>query len=560
MKGNGILSRRHRQLPLAMRSIASLFFLFNINPASAECTVGIGGGSPIMNVGQKADFAATVTGGGTPVSYQWSVSGDILKDYQESTQFPWSTTPMAPADFQGPNLSFYWKPDASQKHPQNGGAVNRAVSVEVLAGADVCSAQAVIGVERNNTDITRQAEDFYLANHPELDGAVIRGRALKEHRLWHKSVGFGTPGYGSLFFDFHLAYIGRFDAWRQAFGYPATITWNTGMAIPTGVEIDHPGRKASYLLTPKPTWFTIAGGTGVRSSNGKSCDPGGGQNDLFDFLERPHLGCAASSPYHGNIHSRVGGAMGNVSISPVDPLFWRWHLFLDRVSQEWLAGPPVPVATTGEPSLIARLMRVLITPVAADQPRKSLDIRPPEIIYQAPFRLFRYITSLRSVAVTFSEPVTGVKPSDLSVNGSAAIEVTGEQAGPYAFSGYAPPTRPQVKVEIRGGGIQDLSGNAFAGNAWGYRLVKRGADSDGDGIKDGAEANEYRTDPLHADSDRDGLRDDFEIAHACLDPLTNEAHPHDMEENPIPGDTDADDDGLSDLEELAHGTNPCAAS
>ena len=138
-----------QHVPILMILVASVFFLFNTNTASAECTVSISGGTSIMNVGQKAAFTATVTGGGTPLSYQWSISGDILKDYQESTQFLWSTTPMAPADFQGPSIAFYWKPDASQRHPLNGGPVDRTVSVAVQAGADLCSAETFIGVERN---------------------------------------------------------------------------------------------------------------------------------------------------------------------------------------------------------------------------------------------------------------------------------------------------------------------------------------------------------------------------------------------------------------------------
>lgn len=538
--------------------LVSVFSLSSPGTAHAECSVSISGGTPVMNVGEKATFTATVTGEGTPVTYEWVVSGEIIKDYSETTKFPWSVTPMAPEDFQGPSLTFYWKPDPGQIHPSNVGPVERTVLVNVVAGTDACQAQAYITVERNNSDINRQAEDIYLSNHPEPLQGVLRGRALNEHKLWHSSNGFSTPGYGDLFFDFHREYIARLNSWRAEFGYPPVVTWDTGTPIPQGPEINHLNRKSSYLLTPKPTWFTIAGGTGVRSSNGKSCDTGGGQNDLFDFLSRAHLGCAASSPYHGNIHSRVGGDMLNVSLSPVDPLFWRWHAFLDVVSQEWLAGPPAPQASAPARSLLARLLDALIPTASSQNSRPARETRAPQVIYQTPFRLFRYLTELpASVSVTFSEPVTGVKAGDLKVNGSPATQVSGSGAGPYTFTGYRSPNGPNVQLRIAAGQIQDLSGNRFAGAAWQYRLVNRGQDEDRDGIKDDEEADIYLTDPTDPDTDHDGLPDSFEIAHGCLEPLMNQAHPHEMNDNHMPGDNDADDDGMSDAEELTAGTDPC---
>lgn len=506
-----IKSIERQHVPMLMILVASVFFLFNTNTASAECTVSISGGTSIMNVGQKAALTATVTGGGTPLSYQWSISGDILKDYQESTQFLWSTTPMAPADFQGPGIAFYWKPDASQRHPLNGGPVDRTVSVAVQAGADLCSAETFVGVERNTTDITRQAEDIYLANHPELDRNVIRGRALKEHKLWHSSINFGTAGYGTLFFDFHRAYIGRFNTWRREFGYPTTVTWDPGTVIPTDVAINHLNRKATYALTPKPTWFTVQGGTRLRPSNKKACDTSGGQNDLFDFTNRAHLGCAVSAPYHGNVHSRVGGDMLNVSLSPVDPIFWRWHSFLDGVSQEYLAGPPAPAGLSSSSSVGRRAT--------------ALDTRAPEVIYQVPFRLFRYITALPSVTVIFSEAVVGVIPQDLRVNGSPATRVRGKGAGPYVFTGYATPVK-KVRVRLMNDGIWDLAGNAFVGSTWRYQLVKSEVDTDGDGVSDDVEANVLRTNPFNADTDGDGLPDRLDS-----DPLMNrnQSHTHSMD-------------------------------
>lgn len=72
----------------------------------------------------------------------------------------------------------------------------------------------------------------------------------------------------------------------------------------------------------------------------------------------------------------------------------------------------------------------------------------------------------------------------------------------------------------------------------------KNADTDGDGLQDGAEYNQHKTDPLKADTDGDGLKDGEEVNSYKTDP--NKA------------DTDAD--GLKDGEEVrTHNTNPLQA-
>ena len=69
------------------------------------------------------------------------------------------------------------------------------------------------------------------------------------------------------------------------------------------------------------------------------------------------------------------------------------------------------------------------------------------------------------------------------------------------------------------------------------------ADTDGDGLSDGAEVNNHQTDPVLDDSDSDGLTDGAEIS-------THGSNPNL---------TDSDADGLSDFAEVVtHGTNPAA--
>lgn len=90
------------------------------------------------------------------------------------------------------------------------------------------------------------------------------------------------------------------------------------------------------------------------------------------------------------------------------------------------------------------------------------------------------------------------------------------------------------------------------------------ADTDQDGIKDGAEVLTFRTNPLAIDSDGDGLSDLDEIKKYKSDPTqadTDQDGLSDGDEvltyqtNPLKGDSDNDD--LSDAEELqVHKTNP----
>ena len=66
------------------------------------------------------------------------------------------------------------------------------------------------------------------------------------------------------------------------------------------------------------------------------------------------------------------------------------------------------------------------------------------------------------------------------------------------------------------------------------------ADTDGDGLTDGAEANTHTTDPLESDSDGDGLGDGEEINIHTTDPLKE----------------DTDDDTFSDKVEVVFGSDP----
>lgn len=100
-------------------------------------------------------------------------------------------------------------------------------------------------------------------------------------------------------------------------------------------------------------------------------------------------------------------------------------------------------------------------------------------------------------------------------------------------------------------------------------------DTDKDGIDDGSEAQETNTNPLKSDSDQDSYSDQIEIS-LGTDPLDQDDYPKDengdgvadiwvdkyfegklsLKEEETLGNRDSDQDGLSDLLEYYHGTNP----
>ena len=564
-----------------------------------------------MNVGQRAALTTVVTGGTMPVTYQWSVTGQIIKEYEDRTASLWSITPMSTADFQQSTIAFYWKPDATQRHPSNGGPINRTASLTVRAGAALCNTQRVFSVERNSTSISRQAEDFYTANHPDSAG---RGRVRNDHSAWHRDWMPGVINFGVTFFDFHREFVNRFNRWRQEFGYRPIQSWNPGTPLPVGADVNHSSRNATYVLTPLPSWFTLAGGSATRPSSGTACDSTIGQNDLLDFLSRDLLGCAINKPMHSSVHNNIGGSMASTLNSPLDPIFWRWHLYMDTVSQAWLtssgssatagtaiyaraevesatqevaahedghqhsnlAGQDVqksasdvaletdnaahsahahhpPAAATAGPN---------VTLLTEEAPQPQLRAagraaRGPRIIYESPFRTRPFVTELPSVTVTFSVPVFDLTANTLTVNGSPATRVQGTGAGPYVFSGFAPSKDTVLQVAFQGREVRDAEGNRGGKRSWRYWVVEAGSDQDGDGLDDAEEVSLHMTNPRLRDTDSDGMPDGFEVPRSCLDPFEDERAPHDMSGATRPGDDDADDDGYDNLAEYYGGTDPC---
>jgi hypothetical protein len=297
-----------------------------------------------FNVGQLVTLRALPVGI-APSAFDWVIEGPHIKDYDERVgttstgPIAWSTSALSAADLAAPTVSFYWKPSPSQIHPMNGGPVTRTVTLNVTVGASGCTVSQTFSVERNNADITKQAEDFYTRNHrAATETDLTKGRVLDDHIEWHTV-------FASHILDFmpwHREFIARFNSWRAEFGYPPTISWYPGNPIPTGVEIDDTTR-GPWPFDPSvnhiPARFTLAGGALFWPTK-----------RIADFATLADFSNAVEGTWHGSVHCNIGGIMCTYQ-SPRDPIFFRWHGMIDRLYENFCsvkglgcAGTPMPAS------------------------------------------------------------------------------------------------------------------------------------------------------------------------------------------------------------------------
>lgn len=567
-----------------------------------------------MYPGQRAEFTTNIINGSDNQNYTWIVEGPIVKDYDDnvynSTLFSVSQsledpTPMSSNDFQKPDIHFYWQLNATNSNR------NVTVLVETTNGS-ACKDSKIFTVQKGN-DIDHQAEDFYVEqNHPMPDpfGDPNSTRILSQHAQWHvdySSSGASYNNQGDLFFDFHKVFVAHFNAWRSDFGYSPIVQWDPNTPIEQGPDIDHVNRElAGIEYYPRvnqslPEYFkkqnlndgptdrpvsTFSNSSGINIP--RPCEVADApqspwpsvQDAIGDFEpDQELLGCALTAPFHNSVHFWVGqcipdetgenctdtlGDMSSTLRSPADPIFWRFHTFIDNVSMDRFSP-----TSFGENISAARTVDELSS-------QQLNDTTPPRIIYQNPFRLYPFltelpvisaqekdlfgITNIPAISAEFSEPVSNVKPQDFKLNGSPATQVNGTGAGPYVFIGFKSPQFGPINVTLSSGTITDNAGNKFDGTSWQYMLVDANKDNDRDGAMDGLEVNLLRTDPTNSDSDEDTILDGVDAILPCLNPLYNNRHIMTMGGDIINATgSDSDSDGVTDVEEVRIQTDPCSA-
>ncbi len=325
-----------------------------------------------FNFGEHVILTAAASGFSI-ASHSWTIEGPTIKDYNEdlgtknspaaTAALPWSTTPLGAADLSLASVGFYWVPTAAQFEPNNG-PFTRNVSLTVTKTAGgACMVSASFTVERNETSITRQAEDFYTSNHRAATATNPGfGHVVDEHIYWHQFVGGGPPNWLA-FLPWHGEFLRRFDTWRQQFGYLKVSPWYPGRPLPIGPQFDaDAGLRQVYSPNANriPTYYTLTGGT--------TNDPfiAGMHRKLADYLTLSDLNGSFEGSFHGQVHCNIGahagtffgtaagpgfGSMCNAS-SPKDTMFWRWHGFIDVMYRNYCALHPAacPVPSPTDPS------------------------------------------------------------------------------------------------------------------------------------------------------------------------------------------------------------------
>lgn len=144
--------------------------------------------------------------------------------------------------------------------------------------------------------------------------------------------------------------------------------------------------------------------------------------------------------------------MGGTFTAPEDPVFWRWHRFVNTIADNYL------------------------------DDRANAPGIPPDLAFTNPPRGYG-LASLTSISVDFAEPVTGVVAADLEVNGSPATSVSGSGGGPYLFTGFFAPGAGPVSVELGPGSIVDINDGMPMPStaAWAYS-INACVDADADGV------------------------------------------------------------------------------
>jgi hypothetical protein len=309
-----------------------------------------------FNFGEHIILTATATGFSIG-SYAWTIDGPTIKDYNENlgteqspplaAPLPWSTTPLAASDLTQSSVSFYWVPSAAQTEPNNGPFTRNVTLAVTKSGGGTCSVAMPYSVERNESDITRQAEDFYTSNHrASTETNPLDGHVVDEHIFWHANVDGNQSAFPAWmgFLSWHGEFVRRFDLWRQEFGYNTVAPWYPGRALPTGPQFDaNPSLRLTYNPDNNriPTYYTITG----------ALTPDfGGQLKLGDYTTLNAFTGSFEGSFHGQIHCNIGAVMGGNSFfetsgtsfgsmclasSPKDPMFWRWHGFIDTLYRNY---------------------------------------------------------------------------------------------------------------------------------------------------------------------------------------------------------------------------------
>lgn len=170
--------------------------------------------------------------------------------------------------------------------------------------------------------------------YPAFLDAVAKMRANKDSTrpdswaYWTNVHASFCPHRKPYFLAWHRGFLARFEAQlRKSSG-------NSALVLPYWNYYDHPVTPAEFRDSGSPLYRRNRSGSNVSGALSLAAFDAGltnfqrGKTDAFEP--------AVETAPHNGVHNLIGGAMGNITISPRDPVFWVHHANIDRLWDAWV--------------------------------------------------------------------------------------------------------------------------------------------------------------------------------------------------------------------------------
>ena len=266
---------------------------------------------------------------------------------------------------------------------------------EYMATADVKDARVWSIDQLRRSGVTLTIADpttpGSAARHAHADRTYANNSLILEHVRWHEDHAAQTAlltfravladawgwveadQHGAEFLDFHRDYIGRYESFRLAKGYPELDAWAPPACVPDHLyytrATDWSCTTGSAVAGPAlPEWAKPQA-----ESASNQASPVYGYYYLEAFPNVNRLGKAleaAPGTYHGDVHLAVaagGGEFADPSKNVKDPLFWAFHKHIDsKIYKKWESLPHEPIVVLPDLELQANLEEAMSTLTTQD--------------------------------------------------------------------------------------------------------------------------------------------------------------------------------------------------
>lgn len=307
-----------------------------------------------MNVGLRVELVATAPGAITEV--QWSVPGSVIQGYAITSAVglgqgyldECSTTNLSGPELGSPSIAYYYTDtgvsEVTLSAKVEGVPMQASIRFDVRRNpkAEIfyLTGPGVAVPPGDFNDFQTYQQDF---GH-DVDPAGNIFGIVGEHGMWHATSPSGEND--EEFFRFHRGFIGKANCWRGVFGYDCVQVYGPAPNyIPSGDDFDHSGATGDGNGIIDEERHPNLGA--ISELHDRFTIAGDGAESLADFATGDDLdvigsdglvrGTNALINYHDGMHSTLCsfGDFLFTTRTPADPIFWRFHLMLTKVWEEW---------------------------------------------------------------------------------------------------------------------------------------------------------------------------------------------------------------------------------